>query len=205
MINEGNEQKDDVTKKFLKGNCTCGEFKKNNRLKTLNPLRLSESYGWKRLKITKSADNDYICYQTPCGELVYDQEVLYRHLLDTKSPLSIEHFSFDTDVNCTRQITEEPDKILIKNDDLSFGKEEIPISVINTINYQCPTDFSYIVGRLPTKDIHLDTDQGFMVCCDCVDDCSDATKCQCRALTIQEAEVTIRAMDDDDITLNDVG
>lgn len=39
--------------------------------------------------------------------------------------------------------------------------------------------------RLPQRDVHINTEPEFLVCCDCEDDCRDRARCACVQLTIK--------------------
>lgn len=55
--------------------------------------------------------------------------------------------------------------------DLSYGKENVPISCVNGIDRQYPDYVEYSNERLPNKGVQLNLDQDFLICCDCTDGC----------------------------------
>jgi SAD/SRA domain/SET domain/Pre-SET motif len=59
-------------------------------------------------------------------------------------------------------------------EDLSFGKEKVPISVVNFIDSEKPPFFKYITG-LRTRVLRDPTPDG----CGCTNGCSDSVKCAC--------------------------
>ena len=44
--------------------------------------------------------------------------------------------------------------------------------------------------RLPQKNVTINTEEDFLTCCDCVDDCQNRDKCACWQLTIQSTAAT---------------
>ena len=72
--------------------------------------------------------------------------------------------------------------------DLSYGKESVKISVVNTVDDQFIEHMEYSTCRLPQEGVHINSDPEFLTCCDCQDDCEDKKKCACRQLTIQSSK-----------------
>ncbi|KAH0460390.1 hypothetical protein IEQ34_011053 [Dendrobium chrysotoxum] len=60
-------------------------------------------------------------------------------------------------------------------EDITRGKEKIPISVINTIDTDCPTPFKYITKNIYPSCYVKIPPRG----CDCIGGCSDSEKCAC--------------------------
>ncbi|XP_062073874.1 uncharacterized protein LOC133778068 [Humulus lupulus] len=60
-------------------------------------------------------------------------------------------------------------------DDISGGKEKIPICAVNTINDEKPPLFKYTTSLIYPDWYHPSTPQG----CDCISGCSDSDKCSC--------------------------
>ena len=55
--------------------------------------------------------------------------------------------------------------------DLSYGKENVPISCVNGIDRQYPDYVDYSNVRTPAKGVKLNLDPEFLVGCDCTDGC----------------------------------
>ncbi|RDX65859.1 Histone-lysine N-methyltransferase, H3 lysine-9 specific SUVH6, partial [Mucuna pruriens] len=62
----------------------------------------------------------------------------------------------------------------IRIDDISYGKERIPICAVNTIDDENPPPFNYITSMI-YPNYHLLPPEG----CDCTNGCSDLEKCSC--------------------------
>lgn len=60
-------------------------------------------------------------------------------------------------------------------DDISMGKESIPIFAVNTIDDEKPSPFKYITSMIYPDWCHRIPPDG----CDCSDGCSDSEKCSC--------------------------
>ncbi|KAL2348207.1 hypothetical protein Fmac_002207 [Flemingia macrophylla] len=59
-------------------------------------------------------------------------------------------------------------------DDISYGKERVPICAVNTIDDEKPPQFNYITNMI-YPNCRLDDPEG----CDCTNGCSDLEKCSC--------------------------
>ena len=72
---------------------------------------------------------------------------------------------------------------------LITGDNYYPITTFNTTMTFLPLSFNehidYSTRRLPQKNVNISSDQGFLICCDCEDDCRDKKRCACWQLTIQ--------------------
>ena len=84
--------------------------------------------------------------------------------------------------------------------DLSYGKENVAISCVNSIDRNFPEYVEYSTVRLPQPGVNLNTDEEFLAGCDCTDDCRNKDKCACWQLTI-----TATRCDRDDKLRKDVG
>ena len=69
--------------------------------------------------------------------------------------------------------------------DITFGKENVQVSCVNSIDLSVPPFVDYTTKRLLGKGVVINTKAEFLVCCDCTDDCQDKAKCQCWQLTIK--------------------
>ncbi len=87
----------------------------------------------------------------------------------TESKLEIDFFNFDWWLHAYHEFKPGREFCTIK--DLSYGKENVAISCVNSIDRSFPEYVEYSTTRLPQKDVHLNTDTEFMTSCDCTDDC----------------------------------
>ena len=62
------------------------------------------------------------------------------------------------------------------------------MSCVNSIDSSYPEYVEYSTVRIPQAGVHINTEQGFLTGCDCVDDCMDKYKCSCRQLTMQSTK-----------------
>lgn len=54
---------------------------------------------------------------------------------------------------------------------MTYGKETAPVQVVNAFDYEYPSYVEYSSERIAGAGVHLNTDDEFLVGCDCVDDC----------------------------------
>lgn len=76
--------------------------------------------------------------------------------------------------------------------DISYGKENVRVSCVNSVDRQNPLYVDYCTERIPRKGVKMNLDPNFLICCDCTDDCQDKEKCQCWQLTINVTSKTIK-------------
>ena len=57
--------------------------------------------------------------------------------------------------------------------DLSYGKENVCISLVNTVDNNYSEYVEYSTERIPREKVFLNLDKDFLVGCDCDDDCQD--------------------------------
>lgn len=55
--------------------------------------------------------------------------------------------------------------------DLSHGKENVPVPCVNYYDEALPEFCSYNTARTPTNGVPLNLDPDFLCGCDCADDC----------------------------------
>ncbi|KAK4320792.1 hypothetical protein Pmani_008367 [Petrolisthes manimaculis] len=161
------------------------------KYKGISPLLYPLLFGWQRQvckKRKKSVSKHFdIYYMAPCGRRLHSVEAIFNYLLITESALEIDCFSLEVAVNVTTE-WESFRKIFFTND-ISKGEENVPISGVNSLDTVEPQTLMYCNVRLPTEHVPLNLDPEFLVCCDCVDDCRDKSKCQCWQLTIQNTAI----------------
>lgn len=137
-----------------------------------------------------------IFYRAPCGRRLRDFAELHRFLLDTNFKLSIDHFSFDQNVDCLSEFQASRVLFSIKvlriemivenqkwswclehfvyfflKQDISYGKEIKPVQAINSLDHDYPEYVEYSSERVPGSGVPLDLNPDYLVCCDCTDDC----------------------------------
>ncbi|XP_041367183.1 histone-lysine N-methyltransferase eggless-like isoform X2 [Gigantopelta aegis] len=170
--------------------CDCLKDKEEDPLKFKgkNPLRKPMLCGWER-HICKMRNRRTVMYRTPCGRRLRTIEECNHYLLITDSNLTIDMFCYDP---CLHTHTEfVPMKTFCDIKDLSYGKENVPISCVNGVNREYPDYVEYSNVRMPAKGVKINLDGDFLMCCDCTDNCRDRTKCQCIQMTIQQAKSLI--------------
>ncbi|TRY76583.1 hypothetical protein TCAL_09221 [Tigriopus californicus] len=152
--------------------------------KNNNPFLIPILLGWRRL-LTKHRNHGRrtIFYLAPCGRRIRTLEEILKYLRITGSLLEIDLFTFDWWVHIYNEF--KPERELCSIKDVSYGKENVPISCVNSLDKNFPEYVEYSRVRLPQKDVNINTDENFLVCCDCTDDCQDKSKCACWQLTIQ--------------------
>lgn len=175
-----------------KCNEDCIEDNRNlldqHRLGVYNYLAIPFQLGWKRESSKKqSSYHRDIYYRSPCNRRMRNLIDVTRYLLETKcTNVGIDMFCFQSNISCRNQ-TQKSKPAIVRIDDLSYGKETCPIVCINEIKDEYPPSVSYISSRIKTDEVSINTDPGFLVCCDCTDNCQDKTKCGCAQLTINSS------------------
>ncbi|KAK8766690.1 hypothetical protein V5799_006530 [Amblyomma americanum] len=83
-------------------------------------------------------------------------------------------------------------KLSVKNKattgDLTYGKEQMIVPCVNSIDDTYPTFAEYSSERYAGKGVDLNLDKEFLCGCDCEDDCQDREKCSCQKLTVEATE-----------------
>ncbi|KAK9496810.1 hypothetical protein O3M35_012964 [Rhynocoris fuscipes] len=151
------------------------------KMKNLNPLIVPTLYGFRR-----DSDMNLIFYLAPCGKKLRSMTDVLKYTSETKILIGIDHFDFDSSVHIFDEFIVPPQHILMK--DLSFGKENLPIPVVNSISALLPNMMEYMTERRGLEGVYLNLDENFLVGCDCTDNCLDKSKCSCQQMTIREAE-----------------
>uniref|UniRef100_A0A5K3FE39 SET domain-containing protein n=2 Tax=Mesocestoides corti TaxID=53468 RepID=A0A5K3FE39_MESCO len=152
----------------------------------LNPLEIPIRSGWLRvyIKATPAADRrDGIGYIAPCGRQIRSFSELDHFLHQTGSQLTSDLFCFDKDIIINAEFRCE--KAFTRIADLSYGKENVPVPCVNSVDNESPSFIDYITNRQPVGSVVINEDPNFLVCCDCTDNCRDRTKCTCQQLTIE--------------------
>jgi histone-lysine N-methyltransferase SETDB1 len=156
---------------------------KDEKLKHFNPLLVPVILGWKR-QITKHKNfgKRSVYYVSPCGRRLRNLEEIHRYLRVTHSTLEIDFFNFEWYVQVYKFFT--PERKFYQIDDISYGKENVQVSCVNSLDNNYPEYVEYSTVRLPQKNVDIPMSEGFLTCCDCTDDCQDKDRCACWQLTI---------------------
>ena len=157
---------------------------KDEKLKHFNPLLIPIILGWKR-QVSKHRNfgKRSVYYISPCGRRLRNLEEVHRYLRVTSSTLEIDFFNYEWYVHVFNYFT--PERKFYKIDDISYGKENVPVSCVNSLDNNYPEYVEYSGVRLPQKGVDIPLDEGFLTYCDCQDGCQDKEKCSCWQLTIQ--------------------
>ena len=95
----------------------------------------------------------------------------------------IDMFCFQSAISCRNQAPKlKTTKVWV--DDLSEGKENCPIVCINEISDEYPPPVTYLSSRMKADDVAINTDPGFLVCCDCTDNCQVSVGYKCLEKTL---------------------
>ncbi len=142
------------------------------RVKSLNPLLIPMIYGWQRCAAIhsmdgKSRNRKHVYYVAPCGRRLCNINEVDKYTYFTNSQLTLDMFSFDSDVRADREF--EANKTYVNIDDMTYGKEDVPISCVNCIDDQPPPTIDYSKVRLALDGVPLNTDESQLEGCDCTD------------------------------------
>lgn len=145
-------------------------------IRTSSPYSVPFALGWLRAEYH---------YTSPCGAKIYDLKHILKHLIKTKSKLSIKQFTFNNDFTYISLPLNIDDKVICH--DVSNGREPINIKCINNHDDEViDPNFEYVTKNIYPPEINLEP-RAFRSSCDCEDDCKNVLKCHCRHLT-DEAE-----------------
>jgi histone-lysine N-methyltransferase SETDB1 len=152
--------------------------------KQYNLLLVPVLVGWERVVSKhRQGGRRKVFYVAPCGRRLRGLEEVHRYLRLTGSKLEIDFFNFDWWLHVRNEFKPTREFCTIK--DLSYGKENVPVSCVNSIDRNYPEYVEYSTVRLPQKNVNINTGPDFMTCCDCTDDCQNKDKCACWQMTIQ--------------------
>lgn len=187
MLRKFTPRKDLTSKQYVAHTCgQCfGGFKSN--LSAYSPLTKPLLACWDR-QIVKFRNKKQIIYKAPCGRRLRNMNEVHRYLKITKNRFNVDNFDFDPTITVLSFYDNDKKSCGLYIDDLAEGKEGMPIPVVNAFDDQKPPEMQYSSVRIPTKNVRIDKDPGFLMCCDCKDDCSDKSKCACFQNTIAGAK-----------------
>uniref|UniRef100_A0A1S4GWW3 Uncharacterized protein n=1 Tax=Anopheles gambiae TaxID=7165 RepID=A0A1S4GWW3_ANOGA len=188
-------------RKFVPHNCgpSC-PYKGGKNLRSYNLLARPLITGWERHKTAaRGQKKSVVLYRAPCGRRLRNMAELHQYLRVTDSPLNVEHFDFDPDIRALA--TFKAENVFFECTDLSFGLEPMPVHCVNNYDNKQPPSCEYSTERIPTEGVNLNLDKEFLCGCDCEDDCTDKSKCQCWQLTLAGAKYGLKENQD----INTVG
>jgi len=198
---EGNVVKVDVSerrvrgKPFVRHSCSpkCIEDPKYQyneaAMRGTNPLLIPLLLGWDRSstsyygKVGNARRSKKVIYTAPCGRRIRDLDEVHRYLRITQSSLEIDFFNYEWYLSVFDEF--KPKHVLSSIPDMSYGKENVPISCVNSVENNYPEYVEYSNTRIPKDKVFINTDPEFLIGCNCVDDCQDKDSCACQQLTIQ--------------------
>ncbi|XP_015792135.1 histone-lysine N-methyltransferase SETDB1 [Tetranychus urticae] len=146
----------------------------------VNPYCVPIFMGWHRTK-----SDGMILYTAPCGKQLNSIRQVYQYLLRTESGLSIDQFSFHSQLKL--HTSREPFKAYSYVSDIANGKEILPIACINELDPSSPEEFVYISESIAGPNVNLDCDPDFLSFCVCQDRCKNCDECSCHGLSKEEA------------------
>ncbi|KPI96426.1 Histone-lysine N-methyltransferase eggless [Papilio xuthus] len=149
-------------------------------LRTYNPLTKPLLSGWER-QLIRYKTNKIVMYRAPCGRRLRDMPELHRYLRLIDSDMAVDLFDFSPATHCLAEF------VLNNCNDLSHGKEIVPVPCVNYYDGSLPEFCSYNTERTPTAGVPLNLDPNFLCGCDCEDDCEDKSKCACWKMTLEGA------------------
>ncbi|XP_077519248.1 histone-lysine N-methyltransferase eggless-like isoform X2 [Amblyomma americanum] len=152
-----------------------------------NPLAIPSFYGWERqiLKQSKKSKRR-VQYTAPCGRRLRNIEEVAHFLRLCKSLLTVDLFCFDSLVSTFCEF--KPEIINTCIEDLTYGKEQVIVPCVNSVDDTYPAFVEYSSERYAGKGVNLNLDEEFLCGCDCEDDCQDREKCSCQQLTVAATE-----------------
>lgn len=92
-------------------------------------------------------------------------------------------FSFDFYIHTNREFV--PNAKFLNLEDMTDGRETVPISVVNSIDSERPEHFLYSPIRSAMKDVPLNLSTDNLDGCNCEDNCRDRLKCSCWRKTFE--------------------
>lgn len=165
---------------------------RNEQYRGKNPLLVPLLYDFRRMTARRRVNRKmgfHVIYKTPCGLCLRTMQEIERYLFETGCDfLFLEMFCLDPYVLVDRKF--QPFKPFYYILDITYGKEDVPLSCVNEIDTTPPPQVAYSKERIPGKGVFINTGPEFLVGCDCKDGCRDKSKCACHQLTIQATACT---------------
>ncbi|XP_035212513.1 histone-lysine N-methyltransferase SETDB1-B-like isoform X2 [Stegodyphus dumicola] len=182
--------------KYVPHNCNigCREEENPDKYRGRNPLLIPMYLGWERQlrNYRKGGPKVMIMYRAPCGRHLRNLLEIQYYLYLVKSRLTIDLFSVDAELEiCTYFVAKQ---ILYSNDDITEGKENVPVPCVNCLTDEAPPYVEYSAERFSGRGVFLNLDKNFLAGCSCTDNCQNSAKCECQQMT-NEAKTGIKIGD----------
>ncbi|KAF7663620.1 hypothetical protein LDENG_00205390 [Lucifuga dentata] len=157
-----------------------------------NPLLTPLLYDFRRMTGRRKVNRKmsfHVIYKAPCGLCLRNMAEIQHYLFQTHCDfIFLEMFCLDPYVLVDRPF--QPQRTFYHILDITWGKEDIPLSCVNEIDTTPPPKVAYSKERIPEDGVFINTSLDFLVGCDCTDGCRDKTKCSCHQLTLQATACT---------------
>lgn len=148
---------------------------RNEQYRGKNPLLVPLLYDFRRMTARRRVNRKmgfHVIYKTPCGLCLRTMQEIERYLFETGCDfLFLEMFCLDPYVLVDRKF--QPYKPFYYILDITYGKEDVPLSCVNEIDTTPPPQVAYSKERIPGKGVFINTGPEFLVGCDCKDGCRD--------------------------------
>jgi len=192
-----------ATQSFVYHQCCnkCTAFNNQDfvKLKDQNPYTIPIILGWQRqISLFDSQEEantnnmtQVIFYVAPCGRRLRNLEEVDHFLEVTKCLLTIDYFVFDVNFELyCHHYYQDSINCYYYEADISKGRENMPISVVNTIDEdEIEKNFDYRAKRFGGRELTISLDENFLVSCKCENNCRDPSICDCRQLTINSTQI----------------
>jgi len=172
----------EFTRHTCSGKC-MDTFNINVDTKDSNPLMIPLLMGWERELTFAAGGRRKVFYTAPCGRRLCNINQVCKYIKLTGSGLEIDLFNFEWWLHVRDEFRPSREVCSIK--DISYGKENVPISCVNSIDKTYPEFVEYSTVRIPQKNVKINTSEEYLTGCNCEDDCANSKKCECRQLTIK--------------------
>ena len=118
--------------------------------------------GWDRQIVRyKNGNKRWVFYVAPCGRRLRNLNEVQKYLTVTRSDLGIDFFNYDWFLHVFNQWEPDHKHCFIK--DISYGKESVPISCVNSLDAHYPEYVEYSNVMIPQEGVSINTDGDFMV------------------------------------------
>ncbi|KAM3873062.1 histone-lysine N-methyltransferase SETDB1-B-like [Diretmus argenteus] len=157
-----------------------------------NPLLTPLLYDFRRMTARRKVNRKmsfHVIYKAPCGRCLRNMAEIQNYLFQTSCDfIFLEMFCLDPYVLVDRPF--QPQRAFYYIQDITCGREDIPLSCVNEIDSTPPPKVAYNKERIPEDGVYINTSPEFLVGCDCTDGCRDKSKCSCHQLTLQATACT---------------
>ena len=128
--------------------CVTSYQYKEEDWKGQNPLLVPLLLGWDR-QVTKHSNGGRrrVFYLAPCGRRLSSSEEVHKYINITRLLLEMDFFTFEWWLHVLNDFKPAREVCAIK--DISYGKEAVPISCVNSIDRNYPEYVEYSTDRLP--------------------------------------------------------